>query len=31
MNFRIKAIDDREFVALFNLGNSELKKSAQLK
>jgi len=31
MNFRIKAFDDREFVALFNLGNSELEKIGAVK
>lgn len=31
MNFRIKAFDDREFVALFNLGNSELDKIGAVK
>lgn len=31
MNFRIKALDDREFVALFNLGNSELEKIGAVK
>lgn len=31
MNFRIKALDEREFVALFNLGNSELKKIGAVK
>ena len=31
MNFRIKALDDREFLALFNLGNSELEKFGAVK
>ncbi len=31
MNFWIKALDDREFVALFNLGNSELEKIGAVK
>lgn len=31
MNFRIKALDDREFFALFNLGNSELEKIGAVK
>ncbi len=31
MNFRIKALDDREFVALFNLSNSELEKIGAVK
>ena len=31
MNFRIKAFDDLEFVALFNLGNSELEKIGAVK
>lgn len=31
MNFRIKALDDREFLALFNLGNSELEKIGAVK
>ncbi len=31
MNFRIKALDDREFVALFNLGYSELEKIGAVK
>ena len=31
MNFRIKAFDDREFVALFNLSNSELEKIGAVK
>lgn len=31
MNFRIKALDNREFLALFNLGNSELEKIGAVK
>lgn len=31
MNFRIKALDEREFVALFNLSNSELEKIGAVK